>query len=357
MKFWFRSAVLGAAAVLSFTGLGSASERVFGPFRWDSIEPQVIELRGEIDSGAALNFRRALSAAPQANLLRLNSPGGLVTIALLIADDVDQRRMSTIIPPGAECYSACSFIFLAGVDRVAAGRLGVHQISQNSPDLQSAQLAISDILDVLNRFSTPTEVLTVMFRTPPDQMYVFTPQEIAALGINRVAEERTLRSRGRQAVADIAPTPSTLPGDRPARGADSLPAADLEGSSRRFLEQYLAAWSGGNDEALAFMREAYADAVTFYGKPVTGSAVLEEKRKFAARWPTRLYTLRPDSVRVRCTEQSCLVGSLVDWYAHSDARGKTSRGAAELNLEWDPVSGMIVSESGRVVKDPVAGNR
>lgn len=357
MKFWVRSAVLGAAAVLFFTGLGSASEKVFGPFRWDSLEPQVIELRGEIDSGAALNFRRALSAAPQANLLRLNSPGGLVTIALLIADDVDQRRMSTNIPLGAECYSACSFIFLAGVDRVADGRLGVHQISQNSPDLQSAQLAISDILDVLNRFSTPTEVLTVMFRTPPDQMYVFSQQEIAALGINRVGGDRTSRPLERHAVADNGSKPLDLPAGRPAVVADSRPETDQEERSRRFLEQYLAAWSGPNDEALMFMRRAYADAVSFYGKPVAGSAVVEEKRKFAARWPMRLYTLRPDSVRVRCAERSCRVASLIDWYAHSDARGKTSRGAAEFNLEWDPVSGVIVSESGKVVKEPVAGNR
>lgn len=185
MSGWQRVLVFSLLA-LSFLGItGSrAEDKRFGPFQVETASG-IILLNGEIDAGAALNFRRALAAASNPKLLVLNSPGGLVPIALLIADDVHQRALSTLIPEGAQCYSACSFVFLAGRERAAEGELGVHQISSDAPDIEGAQLAISDIIDVLNRFDTPTEVLTIMFRTPASQMYVFSSAEVRDYGINR----------------------------------------------------------------------------------------------------------------------------------------------------------------------------
>lgn len=162
-----------------------AAVKSFGPFTVDDAHSDIISLDGEINAGAALNFRRAAEAAPNAKLLILNSPGGVVQIALLIADDVHERKLATYIPKKAGCYSACAYIFLAGVERQVDGELGVHQISSDSTDLVSAQLSISDIIDLLNRFDTPVEVLTVMFKTPPKDMHVFTPDEVARYGIDR----------------------------------------------------------------------------------------------------------------------------------------------------------------------------
>ncbi|WP_292167166.1 PAN domain-containing protein [Mesorhizobium sp.] len=162
-----------------------AAVQSFGPFTVDDAHSDVISLNGEIDAGAALNFRRAAEAAPNAKLVVLNSSGGVVQIALLIADDVHERKLATFIPKKAGCYSACAYVFLAGVERQVEGELGVHQISSDSADLVSAQLSISDIIDLLNRFDTPIEVLTVMFKTPPNDMHVFTPDEVARYGIDR----------------------------------------------------------------------------------------------------------------------------------------------------------------------------
>ncbi|KAB0678084.1 hypothetical protein [Aureimonas leprariae] len=130
-------------------------------------------------------------AAPTAKLVVLNSPGGLVSMGLLIADDIHQRRLSTFVPADSICMSACAYLFLAGAARQIDGKLGVHQIAQDAPDLTSAQLSISDIIDVLNRFETPVEVLTVMFRTPANDMHVFTPEEIASYHLNHNASDPT----------------------------------------------------------------------------------------------------------------------------------------------------------------------
>lgn len=177
------------AATLCCGGPAKSAFQGFGPFRYDKAVPTVIILDGEIGERSALNFRQVLRAAPQAQTLLLKSLGGLVSEALLIADDVQQRHLATIIPPDAQCFSACSYIFLAGADRTALGALGVHQISSDSPDLERAQLAISDIIDALDRFGAPAGVLTTMFRTSPDQMHVFTQEEIALYGINRTREQ------------------------------------------------------------------------------------------------------------------------------------------------------------------------
>jgi hypothetical protein len=193
-----------------------SAEKVFGPFSVADAAPNIIVLNGEIDIGSALNFRRALQAAPNAKLLTLNSPGGTVQMALLIADDVHERGMSTYITKESGCLSACALIFLAGVERQTDGTLGVHQISSDSGDLVSAQLSISDILDVLNRFGTPIEVMTWMFKTPPNDMHVFTADEIESYKINRKRQglaptpSQTLATAERSANATtVTPSPVT----------------------------------------------------------------------------------------------------------------------------------------------------
>jgi hypothetical protein len=100
-------------AAVSFHGRpASAVTQGFGPFKYDKAVPTIIILDGEIDERSALNFRKVLRAAKQAKTFILKSPGGLVSEALLIADDVQQRDLATLIPPGAQCFSACAFIFL-----------------------------------------------------------------------------------------------------------------------------------------------------------------------------------------------------------------------------------------------------
>jgi hypothetical protein len=204
-----------------------AETKTFGPFSVDDAQPNVVRLDGDIDGGAALNFRRALTAAPKAELLVLNSTGGLVSMGLLIADDVHARKLATLIPEGSGCYSACALIFLAGVERRADGELGVHQISSDTADLVSAQYSISDILDVLNRFDTPIEVLTIMFKTRPEDMHVFSQAEIDRYRINRTAESPPESPADETVLAQ--PGASQEPIDAPADAEASVTELERKG--------------------------------------------------------------------------------------------------------------------------------
>lgn len=179
----FASILLSSAWICG----ASAAEKTFGPFTVDDAKPDIIALNGEIDVNSGLAFRRSLKAAPNAKLVTLNSPGGNVQMGLLIADDIHQRKLATYISKESKCFSACSFVFLAGNERKVDGALGVHQISSDSPDLVGAQLAISDIIEVLNRFGTPMEVMHIMFKTPPDAMHVFSQEEVEQYKLNRAS--------------------------------------------------------------------------------------------------------------------------------------------------------------------------
>ena len=124
-----------------------------------------------------LNFERAMDSFGVPKTLVLDSEGGLVHMALSMARDVHRLKINTLIPERATCYSSCSFIFLAGNRRLAEGDLGVHQLSSRSSDLETGQMALSDIIDILGRFNTPHQLLVDMLRTPPEDIYVLSQEE------------------------------------------------------------------------------------------------------------------------------------------------------------------------------------
>lgn len=250
-----------SALILSITPCFSA-EKAFGPFSVIDTNPDIIILNGEIDVGSALNFRRALQAAPSAKLVTLNSPGGTVQMALLIADDIHAKGLSTYIAKGSECHSACAFLFLAGIERQSDGALGVHQISSGSNDLVSAQLSISDIIDVLNRFHTPIEVMTTMFKTPPSEMHVFTREEIDQYKINR--------KRGDPEPADAQPITSSGPSTTLITGTPTpAQSANPEGQGPAANEQALVKPSAIEDFMRRPTRMALFAGLDLFGDDLT----------------------------------------------------------------------------------------
>lgn len=142
-----------------------------------------ISIDGPISQNTADDFIRKLQANPMLKTVSLNSPGGGVFPALDIARAINVSELNTSVPIDDECYSACSFIFLAGRERIADGPLGVHQISgENDPSL--TQTAIAEIYEELVRFNTPTHLISRMLRTRPEDIYVFTPEELELHSIN-----------------------------------------------------------------------------------------------------------------------------------------------------------------------------
>lgn len=165
----------------------------YAPFYFDPSDPSVAILVGGIDARTPLAFSRLSDELPFLENLYLSSPGGSVYSAILIAREVDRLGLTTVIPVDEECLSACSFIYFAGHERLAFGTLGVHQVSSDDPDLVAAQVALSDISELLNDFAVPNEIFLLMLRTPPESMHMLGPQELDALGLVGVRPTRDLQ--------------------------------------------------------------------------------------------------------------------------------------------------------------------
>jgi peptidoglycan hydrolase-like protein with peptidoglycan-binding domain len=169
------------------TKLSGASGEVASTFDVPADDPDVIVLNAEISPTTPRDFDRAIEARPNARILVLNSPGGSVDSALVVAQEIRRRGIKTYVPSGMGCYSACAYIFFAGENRIADGELGVHQISQDVADNVMTQMTIGDILDALDEFGVQHQVISYMLRTPPSDMYTFSRLELTDLGINRGA--------------------------------------------------------------------------------------------------------------------------------------------------------------------------
>jgi clan AA aspartic protease (TIGR02281 family) len=122
---------------------------------------------------------------------------------------------------------------------------------------------------------------------------------------------------------------------------------EVETSARNAVRRFFAAWSDPSDRDGETMRRFYAPVVNFYGKQISRDEIMQEKLRFARRWPTRSYIPEPDSLQVSCSASApvCTVVGTVDWSASGGSR--SSSGSARFSLSYQ--GGRIVEEHGRVL--------
>lgn len=274
-------------------------EGKYSPVYFDSDYPNVLFIAGDFDGRTALNFERAIEDFGVPSVVALSSDGGLVDQALLVARRVRSLGIDTLVPENAGCYSACAFVFFGGVVRSAEGELGVHQIWSSNNDFENGQLRISDILDTLSDFDVPDDILVAMFRTPSDQMYILSQEEKTRFAL-------LTRSAG--------------PGVR----QDSDERAAFE-----FFNSYYLTWSQPNEIALAKIFDYYAARVDFYDNDFSLAQIIDDKTRWAERWPDRQYKVIGDTVSVSCDAEHCYVVGDVLWSAddrrHSDPKSGRER--------------------------------
>ena len=156
----------------------------FGSFLTFDEMPGLLALVGDIGPMTPLDMRRALNSMVEPTTLALASDGGNVASALMVAYEVKELGLATYVLPETGCYSACSFVFFAGSERLAEGELGVHQVWAEDADASTAQTVVSDILEAFSEFGVRQEVTSAMLRTVPEGMYVFSDRELIDWQIN-----------------------------------------------------------------------------------------------------------------------------------------------------------------------------
>lgn len=309
--------------------------------------PPVLLIKGEFTLGDDPTKLSREVSSTGATVVSFNSNGGNVVAAIAYGRMIRSLGLSTFQLRSTQCASACALAFVGGVSRKAEpGSIGVHQ-SSFAPDARvdgqtavaAVQALTAQIMGYLVEMGVDPQLLQLSLSVPSDDMRYLTAAEMASYKVTLDGPMNAAAATAEDHV--IPPTAATEEEARPA-------SQSTEDRALAFMSLYHDAWSNTNLEALRFMETAYADTITFYGKPVSRDGVLADKRKFADRWPLRAYSVRHGTEHVVCGI-SCTVSGVVEWYANSPARSRMSSGAAEFTLVWDSATGKIVSEVGKVL--------
>jgi ATP-dependent protease ClpP protease subunit len=121
-----------AVFLLSFAFFACAAQRqaVAAEVRASSSSLCAFALDGAIEDGDSLALEKLLKESrlhdldERSTTICLSSPGGSFEESMKLTDLIYRSGLSTIIVSGAECYSACAFVFMSGVisDRAAPYR-------------------------------------------------------------------------------------------------------------------------------------------------------------------------------------------------------------------------------------------
>jgi len=248
--------VVGAVvgAVVAAMPSAALAERItdYAPFVYDTEAATVLYLEGDINSQTDFRLGRALHAFPEVETLVLSSRGGTVYDGLSMSTTIREYGLKTHIPADGECYSACAYMFFAGVERGSEGKLGVHRLAGLGDDITFGQEVLSEVFASLYSYGVPFEIVLKMLQTPPERMFIYQPQELAALNL--------LGPVGAN------PTPQTAPQSAGAI-ADALLASD-PGAFIAFLDKRGSAPELTTDQVgdpmIVFTEEGEAEYLLFY---------------------------------------------------------------------------------------------
>lgn len=304
----------------------------------------VLVVRGEFEFGDKPEALSAAVAQSGARVVTFNSNGGNVHAAMAFGRTIRALGLETVQLRAAECASACALAFVGGARRTAEpGSIGVHQSSfpgdaalDGHEAVAAVQAMTAEIMTYLIEMGVDPKLLQLSLSIPSSDIRYLTAGEMMQFGVTT-----SLPATNQNVTANGGNIP-------PTKQMPTIAAPSDETRALRFIAEYHDAWSRANPDALAFMSTVYAESVGFYGNAVSRDEVLNEKAAFAERWPVRAYSVKHSSERVVCAS-TCTVSGVVEWFAHSPRRAKSSSGVADFSLTWDPSTSRIMSETGPVL--------
>ncbi len=139
-------------------------------------------LSGPMGSGSTERLRQVLEHAPQATILRLDSPGGRLFEGSAIAREVQRRGLDTFAQ--GECSSACTLVLLAGHERLTTRepRVGFHRASQPGP--QGSDIgATRNFMESYRRAGLSEQFIDRIRRVPSTSIWYPTLDELLSNAI------------------------------------------------------------------------------------------------------------------------------------------------------------------------------
>ncbi|MCA1774431.1 MAG: ATP-dependent Clp protease proteolytic subunit [Loktanella sp.] len=172
------------------------SRLLFEATTWN--DAPALTMTGQIAPGDAARFADFIETqATPPEEVYLNSPGGSVDDALAIGRQLRTLEVLTALSGADVCMSACPYILAAGTRREVApdALVGVHQHYFGENVALPAFLAVADIqrgqgevMTYLDEMGVDPLLMTHALATPPDEIYVLTPEQLALYGLTTDAD-------------------------------------------------------------------------------------------------------------------------------------------------------------------------
>ncbi len=334
----------------------------------------IITVVGEITQEDGERFSEVAAQVRGHAAVEFDSPGGSLLAGLQIGQVTRLHHFATFVADGVVCASACAFAWLSGAPRImqAHSHIGFHAafIEKGGAKIESG---VGNALAgaYLNNLQLSFEAIVYVEQAHPDEITWLTVADANRLGIavrvmpsrsghQAQPEEEAPEPANRPAAAPTPPPrrhdPATsvlLPELTAPEPVEATPILSQEDRARRFVSEYFAHWSEAGPEALRYFEASYSPEVAFYGRTVARDALMAGKRSYVQRWPVRVYTARPETMRVFCNEatRTCTATGTVDWDCRNPGRGAQSSGAARFLLTVEGAAGeeTILAENGAVL--------
>jgi hypothetical protein len=196
-------------------------------------------------------------------------------------------------------------------------RIGFHA-AYNASSGQETGVGNALVGAYLTRIGLPYSAVIYITQAAPDSMTWLNLSEAQQQGIEVTLLETPDTGRVAPLISPTGPSP-VLP--------------DLQKRATNFVLGVIEQLSEPSELAvMRFLSRVYPAQVEYYGTVKDRDVVIQDKKKFAERWPVRKYTVRPNTMETGCdlAAQQCDVRGILDWIASSEARNVRSSGSAEF---------------------------
>lgn len=195
--------------------------------------PNAIALVGDIEPGDELKLRDVFldmaSKGHAVNAILLDSRGGEVRTAAIIANGIRKLGIATWVGPTNSCASACMLLFAAGIERTIwrGARLGVHSASYE--DGSDADGGTVGLAREMRRYGAPAVVIGKLVTTTPDDMTLLDASDLDGWATIREPQQQTATIEMPPANHSMADTPTSMTCRSTESGSDYAVVLDGNG--------------------------------------------------------------------------------------------------------------------------------
>jgi hypothetical protein len=201
---WAFSAVLLIFATTNSADVIAAQSMVVGSVDCSGslCELRDAKIDGEITTSTVAEIHRLIaqteeSAARHKTLasfiwgIELDSPGGSVTAAMEIGRLFREKHVWVIVPHWARCASACVLLLAGAVNRVIAGKVGIHRPYLEVPKQEATAervkslyaATLSELRSYFREMNVSEQLADAMLRIEPEHIKFLDDRALANYGL------------------------------------------------------------------------------------------------------------------------------------------------------------------------------